>query len=244
MRIFAVGDIHQARNIEAIEEAIDDLKPDLSVFLGDYFDGRDSIAAEVGRTAEWLKAGLHMPRRVHLWGNHDLPYAFPCVAPCTGFRGDNAATVRWILNSQEWSTLSLWHATNGWLFSHAGLSQHHAPSLLEATAPLCSWLECGSKVAWTKLTRKEPHWILARGRSRGGDTNAGGLLWCDFDEEFVPIPGLNQVFGHTPAAFGHSPHVRLRVGDSSCNWCIDTSSTEGVHVALLLHGSDTSVITI
>src|SRR3989304_634903 len=29
-------------------------------------------------------------------------------------------------------------------------------------------------------------------------THAGFSLWCDYNEEFEPIPELNQIFGHTP----------------------------------------------
>ena len=44
----------------------------------------------------------------------------------------------------------------------------------------------------------------------------GGPLWCDYDE-FVPIPSLNQIFGHTK-----SDYVRYGETDDSKNYCIDT----------------------
>lgn len=47
----------------------------------------------------------------------------------------------------------------------------------------------------------------------------GGLFWCDFRQEFEPVPGLTQVFGHT-ASGGDT--IR-RVADSYCIDCLDRS---------------------
>lgn len=33
--------------------------------------------------------------------------------------------------------------------------------------------------------------------TRGGSNDVGCPLWCDYDE-FGDIPGINQIFGHTP----------------------------------------------
>ncbi len=40
--------------------------------------------------------------------------------------------------------------------------------------------------------------------------------WCGYDE-FVDIPGINQIFGHTP-----NHVVRHRKTNSSEHYCIDT----------------------
>jgi hypothetical protein len=59
------------------------------------------------------------------------------------------------------------------------------------------------------------------GRSRGGSFAKGGITWQDFDTDFVPIEGVNQIVGHTP-----HPQVQaqLLLGNESderaisCSW--------------------------
>src|ERR1019366_7343651 len=70
--------------------------------------------------------------------------------------------------------------------------------------------------AWTCLNRGEPHFLLGRGVSRSGDQRIGGINWMDW-EELIPIPGLNQLVGHTPAQ-----SVRHKKTPTSRNICLDT----------------------
>jgi hypothetical protein len=58
---------------------------------------------------------------------------------------------------------------------------------------------------------------VGRGASRSGDQRIGGINWMDWDE-LVPIPGLNQLVGHTP-----DKSVRHRNTPTSRNICLDTN---------------------
>ena len=58
---------------------------------------------------------------------------------------------------------------------------------------------------------------MGRGVSRSGDQRIGGICWIDWDE-LVPIPGLNQLVGHTPAQ-----SVRHKNTPTSRNICLDTN---------------------
>jgi len=71
--------------------------------------------------------------------------------------------------------------------------------------------------AWDCLNRGEHHFLLGRGLSRSADQNIGGINWLDWDE-LVPIPGLNQLVGHTP-----SQSVRYKNTSTSQNICLDTN---------------------
>lgn len=51
------------------------------------------------------------------------------------------------------------------------------------------------------------------GAERGGRSPVGGILWCDFDREFVPTP-FPQIMGHTPK------YVRMKENAL----CIDVGS--------------------
>jgi len=57
------------------------------------------------------------------------------------------------------------------------------------------------------------------GWARGGRSRAGGIFWCDFNDEFIPIPGVNQIFGHT--AYGGRNGIRTMHTEDSLNYCID-----------------------
>ena len=55
------------------------------------------------------------------------------------------------------------------------------------------------------------------GRARWGQQRVGGLTWCDFEREFKPFRGINQIVGHTPQM-------------QSPRWCIleeDPLNTDG-----------------
>ena len=88
MKILVIPDIHEAPNLDEVEAAIAAHAPDLTVFLGDYFDSWDDTPADAGRTAEWLANSLKLPRRQHLFGNHDLPYYVPRI-PVLGCPGNH-----------------------------------------------------------------------------------------------------------------------------------------------------------
>ena len=93
------------------------------------------------------------------------------------------------------------------------------------------WLVPEAMEAWRCLTAGKPHWIWGVGRARGGSHPCGGLLWCDV-HEFVPIPGINQIFGHTPGNLG-----TVKEGRDSLNICLDTCRREtGAQHYLLIEG--------
>ena len=60
-------------------------------------------------------------------------------------------------------------------------------------------------------------WIFNAGRARWGSQRVGGITWCDFEREFKPFRGINQIVGHTPQM-------------QSPRWCIleeDPLNTDG-----------------
>ncbi len=236
-KILAIGDIHQAPNLEQIEAAIVRENPDRVIFIGDYFDQWHDHPDHAARTARWLKKSLTDPRRVHLLGNHDLHYLWP-EAACSGFTWDKHRFIQNVLTPCDWDRLALWHYEDDWLFTHAGLSRSYAPPenyMLTAAQILAS----ETTDAWYSLWKRQPHWIWAVGESSGGNAAVGGLLWCRVGRDFIPVPGLNQVFGHTPQK------APLLIEDkNSRNWCIDTSQLTGPSFALVIEGGRERVIAI
>ena len=73
------------------------------------------------------------------------------------------------------------------------------------------------------------HWFISVGTKRGGRSPAGGILWCDFGE-FAAVPGVHQIFGHTP---GVQPRW---IGNDQL--CLDTNLSRGPrHYAIIEDGA-------
>lgn len=237
MKILAIGDIHQTPNLHQIEATIARENADRVIFIGDYFDQWHDHPDHAARTARWLKQSLTDPKRIHLFGNHDLSYVFPDAA-CAGFTWDKHRFIQNVLTTYDWDRLKLWHYEDGWLFTHAGLSRPYAPAENDVfTVEQHLMLATGE--AWFSLWKREAHWFWNVGESSGGKHAVGGPLWCRAGRDFFPIPGVNQVFGHTP-----QDRPLLIEAKKSRNWCIDTSSLTGPTFALVIEGGSERVMAI
>src|SRR6185369_4930136 len=60
-------------------------------------------------------------------------------------------------------------------------------------------LEHDSVEAVKNLYAGKDHWFIYAGFSRSMISRGyGGLLWCDWNQEFMPMKGIHQIVGHTP----------------------------------------------
>jgi len=217
------------------------------VLLGDYFDSFTHEITHVRQLCNWLNhAAVQPDKYTLLLGNHDLHYLLGRGHQCSGYQSDTAATIAMMLTRDAQNAFR-YHAWIGddILCSHAGLSQvwvndafgvGDAPAHA-SVAEIRAWLDaCGDVMLpsgrWPgrhspqsgKLVRHvSPHQLYtAVGRARGGMGSAvGGLTWCDWDHEFVPVASVRQIVGHTAGA-GPRSHGE--------NWCIDTDLR---HVAVV-----------
>lgn len=172
--------------------------PDKIVFLGDYFDnfGDNAIMNQV--MAEWVKNSIDQTNRIHIMGNHDTNYAFRHRSyKCSGYTSAKEETINLILKQNDWRKMPLYTQVGSWLCSHAGV-HHHMYEQYGNGLDFYKWLNHTCKVALENAFANKPAVsILRAGRSRGGIETVGGINWCDADE-FSGIPGVNQIFGHTP----------------------------------------------
>lgn len=221
MRILVIPDIHENLDFLKYIIAVEDTATfDHIVVLGDYFDPPATVnsdPAQLQRTAgtilglrEVLGDKLHL-----LMGNHDLPYYALRPACGKGMGQPNPVIGSWLgattLERSEvinalwdepfWRTLKGAVLLDGWLFSHAGVDR--------------SWWPRSGKTQREKLTLFEQRWqralndiyevtedpIFAAGKARGGEAEAGGPLWLDWDAEFEDDPSMPpQITGHTRCA--------------------------------------------
>lgn len=57
------------------------------------------------------------------------------------------------------------------------------------------------------------------------NASGGGITWLDWDDEFDPVPELNQIVGHTQLRYTGEKITR-----NSKNYCLDTKNK---HVGIL-----------
>ena len=137
---------------------------------------------------------------------------------CAGYDQAKWITINGALTLRGWQQFKLHVWLEGeerpWLVTHAGIHL----TWLKYTEPdnYQAHIDKICADAWDRLNRGEHHFLLGCGASRSGDQEVGGLNWMDWDE-LIPIPGLNQLVGHTPGQT-----VRHKDTPTGRNICLDT----------------------
>lgn len=209
MRTLVIPDIHN-RIIRA-QSIIDKVPHDKLVLTGDYFDsyGEGADAAEYARnTAVWLKEKiLYNPKAVALLGNHDTSYVWSknIHFRCSGYTSYKSIAINDVLNVEDKSKFNVYHIDQNHVFSHAGLTSKlwKKYSLKFDETKFSSKLELfdhvlhsESKDALQQAYLNNNVELFGAGWDRGGFQQYGGINWIDWDN-FGPVNGINQIFGHS-----------------------------------------------
>jgi hypothetical protein len=229
MKTLIISDIHNRHHVA--EHIIKNEKPDLTIFLGDYFDSYEDTADDVRSTAQWFHYSVNQPNRIHLVGNHDLPYWFPDnkYLDCPGFHRFKWLLVKESVTNADWEKLKFYHnLDNHWLLSHAGAHPTWViPGYKTGNRPITDigslekLLAHETEKFLIAAGRQQDHWFVAWSRARSGTLNPGGLVWNDFHGDFHAILGVNQLVGHT-----HDDRPRWvyrRTGEHRQQWYGDTN---------------------
>lgn len=201
------------------------------VCLGDYFDDFNDGPKSNAATAEWIKTHLYDPKFTFLLGNHDQHYSYGDKlhynAQCSGYTRNKHRAISKVLGIKDWDEFELYRLSGRFLYTHAGYTQYLARQVVKVGRNFKTQIEKARMDVKIRMYND----MIAPGYSRGGNEPVGGLLWCDFNDDFKPIPGLCQVFGHTRAAyphmkanFNHKTDTIRQWGDTK-NWCVDTNLT-------------------
>lgn len=190
------------------EDIIASVKHDEVIFLGDYFDDFGDTPDMISETCEWLAASVKKPNRIHLFGNHDVHYAFTYrTFCCSGYEQWKYFLIYDSLPRDTWDHVKWYHILDDtWLLTHAGLHKSNLPKDIRALhtdrpkflQEIANYLDVEIKEGFRKAANNTGSWIFNAGASRGGFNKVGGISWCDYQSEFHPIKGLNQIVGHTP----------------------------------------------
>jgi predicted phosphodiesterase len=207
MRTLVIADIHL--NTVRAQKVISSVPHDKLVLTGDYFDAYGSTAQETRDTAIWLKENiLHNPKAVALMGNHDTSYIFNTNRNfrCSGYREEYNQIVNSILNEEDKAKFGVYHIDQGYVFSHAGLTnelwREYSAKFTEQSATETKIyffdrvMKVISKEAVDAARSNNDTVLFAAGWDRGGIYRHGGMNWVDWGS-FSPIKGINQIVGHS-----------------------------------------------
>ena len=219
-RILLVSDPHQ--NMERLEYILKKENYDQVLCLGDWFDSFDyNTDWHCENTAAFLKKFIFTENRYTLWGNHDVHYFFdnPTVV-CSGYGGNKQHTIDETLGNfkQPIAERFRWFAwVDDYLCTHAGVHPYHFHPLIKGErADVTDFLLTESNKANADILINNRNWLYGAGAARGGRLRKGGLIWLDWNYEFQPIPGINQIVGHTNGRL-----IREKHQDNSKNYNID-----------------------
>jgi len=192
--ILIIPDVHE--QVDKLAKILDDFKKYPKIFLGDFFDKFGPRNTK--EIAILLKTSiLHDPKNTVLFGNHDLQYAFPenTALKCSGFNFSSESQILSTLKKEDWDKMKFIHWINDtWVCTHAGIHPY--------------FLNAVTGIEYLKDPEKNNEWrndlhagicpaILRAGHTRGGFQRYGGITWLDWNREFEPIRGTNQIVGHT-----------------------------------------------
>lgn len=210
MKYLIIPDIHtHYKRVEKIYQ-LEAGNYEKVIHLGDYFDDFGDSVEQNEDMAHWLQNGLKDKNKIFLIGNHDISYINPQFA-CSGYTNGKWRAISSILEESDWGKMLFYYSEVGYFFSHAGRHYCYKDYELLPNEELISMALNGKS-----------NWVYsACGRCRGGMDAFGGLLWCDFNKEFSPIPGVNQIFGHTPQT-NYSLSGRTILRRNSKNYCLDS----------------------
>ena len=187
-----IGDVHGRWEVVHAAEKL----PGTVLFLGDYLDSFTRPATMQARCLETIIQHAKQGRWRFLLGNHEHSYLYQDMR-CAGWnRLTEACMMPLRADLQRYGQRFHYDPDTQTLCTHAGLTWWIHEVLQQARgneAPLEQALQ-----AWVRDVTGPFYWI---GQARGGLYPAGGPLWCDL-REFRSVPGLRQVFAHTPRRAG------------------------------------------
>ncbi len=215
----AIPDVHE--EIDSLLYVLDKYSyVDHFVFSGDYLDSHRSTRGDYHnalRVMATIKPLLDDPKYTFLLGNHDVPYAFG-IHSCSGYNYMKKVEVNQIITREDWKKFKLHTIVDNWVISHAGFNKHFAD-------PIYGLSELGLSIITDKALnsihdgRETP--LCGAGYSRGGSQRVGGVTWQDFRDEFKPIAGMNQLFGHTAGHNVRNIIMPNKKDANSINYCYD-----------------------
>jgi len=223
MKTIIISDLHN--RVDWVEPTLSLLKYNNVVFLGDYFDDFNDTNKDAENAAKWLKQSLQTPNRIHLMGTHDMWYMFSKnkLLKCSGNSDGKRKTINKILTKEDLEKLKPFCIIQNFYLTHAGI--HHS---FIKNNKVFNTVYIETKEAFNDIKGGNFNPWFGAGKARGGYQPFGGITWLDWNEEFEPIPNINQIVGHTTFDNPQEKHT-----ENSKNYCLDTKNK---HIGILENG--------
>ena len=212
-KVLVIPDIHQ--NLKFANKILSkhENEVDKIVFLGDYFDCFETPDNEtyfgIKEVCLWLNEKHQQlgDKAIWLMGNHDLSYLASYIPnsyqirknsfySCSGYSKSKAAEISKNLSPEFVLNLELCCEVNGYTLSHAGFHYDHFLPLSSEKDNIKRLYE-----EWendkTSFYHQAFHWIGHVGGCRSGLHDVGSPVWLDWNCEFIEIPEVPQIVGHT-----------------------------------------------
>jgi hypothetical protein len=179
--VIVCGDIHGL--VGHVRDLLQD-KDQATVFVSDFVDSFDKNIDEQIECVDLVLEAIETRDNVTaLIANHEYGYLNNRYA-CSGYEHKTQQEINKrkarILRNFRWYVI-----VDDFLVTHAGVSESWLPEKDMNFQEIVKYLD------------EAPIENLAQiGYTRGGLFPVGGILWCD-TEEFKPVPGIKQVFGHS-----------------------------------------------
>jgi len=191
--MYIIGDIHgditRMQQIAHLAKENDELM----IFVGDFLDSFEYDPYDQIKCIDFAIRLAQENRAIIIKGNHEISYLRPMMV-CTGW---NPITNMLLMQDGRRRDMEdlfksyVYIKDANLLITHAGLSARFA----EPHGITLETLE-EKLVSFDGLYADESP-LYYCGRARGGPYPYGGIFWNDWNQEFIPVEGLRQVFGHT-----------------------------------------------
>ncbi|MEW6040864.1 MAG: metallophosphoesterase [Elusimicrobiota bacterium] len=213
--MIVVGDLHG--ELDKLVKILKEFKDERFLFIGDYCDSFTATDQEIIDTLSLVMES----KGIILSGNHELNYfnSWGFNGYCSGYRSSlqNRIVSPLIANQNKFKIVHYEIETNI-LYSHAGISLQW----LKSTCPDIK--ETQNQFDYIKqlellnpFALSENHPVFAIGAARGGNSICGGPLWCDWYNDYEPLPWIRQIFGHTPIEKISTTYYKNKIN----SWNID-----------------------
>jgi len=193
-----IPDVHL--KMDTVQRILDRESYDKVYFLGDFFDDWNDKAATNAKMAQKLNDWMENDDFHFIYGNHDVHYFWDLdFLPCSGYEEIKHLAIKNFLNRDlVRKRFKFYQTVDDWLLTHSGCDRRVIPNdVKEELRAVVEYLERQTETCKNQLSMGRSHWFFQAGYARGGRYPVGGILWCDWFDEFRPIPNVKQIAGHT-----------------------------------------------
>lgn len=225
-RIGVIPDIHEKQYIteRILDRLWNEYQVDEIVMLGDYFDKFERMSdPQLVEYFVWLEKIFRNKQIIPLLGNHDIHYLTNVRNYCcSGFdpRKVNIMDEVFGKNGCNFPKRFMYSLQvrdeEVMVLSHAGVHTGMFGPFDDITKVETFDRLNDSMVE--KFTLSEYDFRIGPGRSRGGWETKGGVVWQDWNKDFLPIDGVHQIVGHTR----RDKEFRYKNTHKSINLCLDS----------------------